>query len=261
MKRVLLVMIAAAIVTIAVGWYVAARVPRWLGAPVPPAQASAEPAAASDGRKIRASLFYVSEDGTHMVAMPREVPFADTTAGQARRIVEEQLQPPPPPYASALPADTTVRAVFLTDRQEAYVDLSAQASTAHTGGSLDELFSVYTIVNALTVNLPAIERVQILIDGKEVDSLAGHVDLRRPLPRNLTWVARPETPPAAGTSTPGTPPSGAPGAGTPDAGASAGPPVDPGDGRAAGRPVRAAGTRLMPGLEASSPKRAGRDFR
>ncbi len=40
----------------------------------------------------------------------------------------------------------------------------------------------------MTVNLPAITRVQILIDGKEVDTLAGHVDLRHPLQKNLKWV-------------------------------------------------------------------------
>jgi hypothetical protein len=38
------------------------------------------------------------------------------------------------------------------------------------------------------VTLPAISRVQILVDGKEVDTLAGHVDLRHPLEKNLTWV-------------------------------------------------------------------------
>ena len=30
--------------------------------------------------------------------------------------------------------------------------------------------------------------VQILVDGREVDTLAGHVDLRRPLERNMKWV-------------------------------------------------------------------------
>jgi len=33
--------------------------------------------------------------------------------------------------------------------------------------------------------------VQILIDGKEVDTLAGHVDLRRPLPANRTLIRPP----------------------------------------------------------------------
>jgi hypothetical protein len=36
-------------------------------------------------------------------------------------------------------------------------------------------------VQTVTANLPPARRVQILIDGKEVDTLAGHVDLRRPL--------------------------------------------------------------------------------
>jgi hypothetical protein len=31
-------------------------------------------------------------------------------------------------------------------------------------------------------------RVQILLDGKEVDTLAGHMDLRRPLQRNESLV-------------------------------------------------------------------------
>jgi sporulation and spore germination protein len=68
------------------------------------------------------------------------------------------------------------------------VDLSGDARTKHTGGALDELFTVYAIVDALTVNLPAIARVQILVDGKEVDTLAGHVDLRHPLQKSLKWV-------------------------------------------------------------------------
>ena len=66
--------------------------------------------------------------------------------------------------------------------------LSADITAKHPGGSLHEVFTVYTIVNALTVNLPAITRVQILVEGKEVDTLAGHVDLRHPLAKSLEWV-------------------------------------------------------------------------
>ena len=61
-------------------------------------------------------------------------------------------------------------------------------SAKHAGGALDEILTVYAIVNALTVNLPAITRVQILVDGKEVDTLAGHVDLRHPLAKSMDWV-------------------------------------------------------------------------
>ena len=43
-------------------------------------------------------------------------------------------------------------------------------------------------MNAVTANLPSVQRVQILIEGREVDTLAGHVDLRRPLERDRNLV-------------------------------------------------------------------------
>jgi spore germination protein GerM len=89
---------------------------------------------------------------------------------------------------SAIPPGTTLRAVFITKSGDAYVDLSREVRTSHPGGTVNELLTVYTIVNALTANLPAVTAVQLLIDGKEVDTLSGHIDLRRPLAKNLAWV-------------------------------------------------------------------------
>ena len=56
------------------------------------------------------------------------------------------------------------------------------------GGSTLELLTVYAIVNTVTANLSAVERVQILVDGKQADTLAGHVDLRRPFERDTSLV-------------------------------------------------------------------------
>jgi hypothetical protein len=42
----------------------------------------------------------------------------------------------------------------------------------------------------VTVNLPDIAAVQILVDGKQVDTLAGHIDLRYPLGKALEWVRK-----------------------------------------------------------------------
>ena len=39
--------------------------------------------------------------------------------------------------------------------------------------------------------------VQILVDGREVDTLAGHVDLRRPLPAGASWIRSRRRPPAS----------------------------------------------------------------
>ncbi len=70
------------------------------------------------------------------------------------------------------------------------MDLSQEVVTGHTGGSLDEALTVYAIVNAVTTNLPDVTGVQILIGGKQVDTLVGHLDLRHPLKRSTEWVRK-----------------------------------------------------------------------
>ena len=54
---------------------------------------------------------------------------------------------------------------------------------------------MYAVVNTITTNLQGVQRVQLLVDGNEADSVAGHVDVRRPLERDLAYV-RQEPPPA-----------------------------------------------------------------
>ena len=177
-----------AIIIAVMTWGLFVALPRYVArAPKPTATTSIAPPPAP-GPKIKARLYYVSEDGTQLAGLEREVPFGEGTVDQAREIITAQLAPVAQPLMSAVPSGTTLRSVFLTDRGEAYVDLSREVSSAHTGGTLDELLTVYSLVNALTANLPAVKSVQLLIDGKEVPTLAGHVDLRRPLTKNLQWV-------------------------------------------------------------------------
>jgi spore germination protein GerM len=171
-------------------WVLFIGLPRWYAkrAQAAPDAAAAGPAApAAAVRKITVTLFYVADDGMALRPVQREVRYGASAPEQARAIVEAQLAAAPP-YVSAIPAGVALRDVFITERGDAFVDLSADITNKHPGGSLDEIFTVYTLVNALTVNLPAIQRVQILVDGKEVDTLAGHVDLRHPLAKSLEWV-------------------------------------------------------------------------
>jgi hypothetical protein len=159
-------------------------------APVPLAESNEPAPIEGEARKITATLFYVSATGTELVPVSRDVPYGATVAAQARRIAEAQLQPAPSGHFSAIPAGTTVRAVYLTARGEAYVDLSREMITGHTGGSMNEALAVYALVNAMVVNLPDVSTVQILVDGQEVDTIAGHLDLRHPLRRSTEWVRK-----------------------------------------------------------------------
>ena len=153
------------------------------GAAAPATAPSAPP-----GRKIKARLFYVNDEGLRLTSVERDVPYGESASDQAREIVAAQVAPVAEPLVSAVPRGTQLRALFINDSGEAFVDLSRDVVTAHPGGTVNELLTVYTLVNALTANLPAITTVQLLVDGKEVETLAGHVTLRRPLVKNMVWV-------------------------------------------------------------------------
>ena len=181
----LLLAVAGVIVAVAVAWLLFVGLPRWTAPSPAPAD---EDAATTATPRIKARLFYLSADGLKLQAVEREVPLGTSAAAQARHLVEAQLAAPSDELVSAIPQGTTLKELFLTDRGEAYVDLSPEVVKNHSGGSLDEMLTVYTLVAVLTENLPSVSRVQILIDGREVDTLAGHVDLRRPISSAAEWI-------------------------------------------------------------------------
>jgi spore germination protein GerM len=191
-RRLVKIVVGVALLLLA-AWGLTVALERIMGGPdqSPGAgtQAGQTQTPAAPTRHITATLFYGSEDGQFLVPVQREVPFADGSLEQGRQIVLAQLQQPAPaPLVAAIPAGATLRSFYVTERGDAFVDLGPEIAANHPGGSMAELFTVYAIVNAVTRNLPAISRVQILVDGREVDTLAGHIDLRRPLQRNDTLV-------------------------------------------------------------------------
>ena len=188
-SRRALTIAALAIVAVLVGALMFWQSPRWTSRATTRASAAPSPVApAPPGRKIKARLFYVADDGMRLTSVERDIAYGEGTVEQAREIVAAQIAPVVEPLVSAVPPGTALRAVFLTEGGEAYVDLSREVMTAHPGGTQNELLTVYTIVNALTINLPAVTAVQLLVDGKEVDTLSGHIDLRQPLTKNVSWV-------------------------------------------------------------------------
>jgi spore germination protein GerM len=180
--------VALTAAAVGLAWLLFAGLPSWYGAPAGSDARVSPGGPAASVRKIKARLFYVSDDGTKLTGVEQDVPYAEGTVEQAKAILSAQIAPAADPLVSAVPLGTALRALFVTAAGEAYVDLSRELMAAHPGGSLNELLTIYTLVDALTLNLPAISSVQLLVDGKEVDTLAGHVDVRRPLLKNLDWI-------------------------------------------------------------------------
>lgn len=189
-RRTWLPIVIGVTALVLLGWGVTTLLER-LTQPEPPVVTAAPEPDAPETPHIAATLFYASTEGDALIPVQREVPLAEDIEAQGREILVSQLMPAPEPYVSPIPAGTMLRAFYVTERGDAFVDLSREITTAHPGGSLTELLTVQAIVNAVTGNLPAVQRVQILVDGREVDTIAGHVDIRRPIVRDTSLVREP----------------------------------------------------------------------
>ena len=194
MKRDYWLYVALGAAAVLGAWVLFVGLPRGYPPDTPPA-ATGTTGTPTAGARVATTLFYISDDGMQLVEFERRLEQRVEPAAQARVILEAQLAEPPAPLLSPIPPGTQLLALYLTERGDAIVDLSEEVTLGHSGGSLEELFTVYAIVNALTTNLPVINAVQILINGREVDTLVGHVDLQSPLERNMQWVADPNAEP------------------------------------------------------------------
>jgi len=188
MTRRAIVALAAAVIVVGLfAWALTVSLERVMRPAVqtPAENTAAPPPASTPVRHITATLFVGTPDGQRLRAVQREVPFGEGAVEQGRQIVLAQLAAAAEaPLVAVIPAGGTLRSFYISERGEAFVDLGPEIAAAHPGGTTAEELTLYAIVNAVAANLPAVTTVQLLVDGKEVDTLVGHVDIRRPLRRN-----------------------------------------------------------------------------
>ena len=84
------------------------------------------------------------------------------------------------------PIGTKVLSLRVDEKGTAYADFSKEL-TKKGQGSYGEMMICYAIANTLT-EFPEIKRVQILIEGKKVTTISGHMDVEEPLIRNKDFL-------------------------------------------------------------------------
>jgi hypothetical protein len=79
---------------------------------------------------------------------------------------------------SALPRGTRALAAFVDPTKgSAVVDFSRELVVGHPGGSAAEFATLASILRTVAVNFPQVAACTILVDGRQVGTLAGHLDL------------------------------------------------------------------------------------
>ncbi len=144
----------------------------------------AEKETAARREKVEMTLYFSDANERFLVPEKRFVVKGKNTAGQAKELVKALLEGSKTGLIDTFPRKTELESVSIEKDQTATVNFGKSLIQLHPGGSASEAATVYSLTNTLMSNIPDIKRVKILIDGKERESLKGHIDMRRPFVLN-----------------------------------------------------------------------------
>lgn len=128
------------------------------------------------GQEETVTLYLVRQTENDFWLVP-EVRKIRRQPNMLKAALEEFIRSP----ANPIPKETRVIDVTVKDFV-AYPDFS-QEITRMSVGSKGEALVVTAIANTL-IKFPGVEKVQILVNGRKVESLAGHVDVSQPVGRS-----------------------------------------------------------------------------
>ena len=91
-----------------------------------------------------------------------------------RSVLAQYLQNPSP-HPLAHGAD--IRDVYFIGSDTLVVDANSQFADGHPSGILLEEMTLASLIETLTANVPGVNKVKFLVEGRERETLAGHADL------------------------------------------------------------------------------------
>lgn len=142
----------------------------------------------NNGTTQWATLYFPALNEGKLMTESRTITWAQADADRVRQVVLALAEGSHQGYGRVLPASSTVRAVFLAPDGTAFVDLSNDIQSDFEPGIESETLAIYSMVDSITANIPAVKRVQFLIQGQQVETLDGHADLTAAFTPDLTRI-------------------------------------------------------------------------
>lgn len=96
-------------------------------------------------------------------------------ARETMRSVLAQYLQTPSPHPLAKGAD--IKDVYFIGTDTMIVDTTSEFADGHPSGILLEEMTLASLIETLNANVPGINKIKFLVDGKERETLAGHADL------------------------------------------------------------------------------------
>lgn len=137
-------------------------------------------------------VFFQSWSDPHrQIAVKKKIYNLISLDQQIGQVIQQLINGPQPEEgARTVPSDTRLLRVYMSKDGVATLIFNSQLSSRMAQGSASELSAVYSIVNTICVNFPSVQGVQIVVQGRDDMTLAGHVDISLPLVMDESYFVR-----------------------------------------------------------------------
>lgn len=134
-------------------------------------------------------LYFSDENERFLVAEQRFIPKESNASAQGKELAKALLGGSKTGLVNTFPDKVEVQAVRI-DNETAYVDFSKNLLKNHPGGSTAEMATIFSLTNTIAENVPGVKKVKILVGGKEIPSIKGHIDTRQPFTPNRELIVQ-----------------------------------------------------------------------
>lgn len=140
------------------------------------------PPAESKVKTMKITVYYPDEAGMNLVPVKREIQITDDKEKYLAAVNCLLEEPAEKDLTKIFPKGAKFLSVDV-DKNTAVVNIDSGITKNFVGGSTGEEFLVQSVVDTLT-EFNEVKEVYFLLDGHEIESLAGHVDLSTPIKRD-----------------------------------------------------------------------------
>jgi hypothetical protein len=122
------------------------------------------------------ALFFADPQNDGFKIRPVKIFDSAEMVNRVKQALLLLLSEPAEGYLAVVPEGTLLKEAYLDANSICYLDFSGNLISGHRGGTTGEYLTVYAIINTVLYNFPRIKGVRLLVEGAEVETLAGHIN-------------------------------------------------------------------------------------
>jgi len=134
----------------------------------------------SNNESMNLKLYFLNPDSNEFDIETRIVQNKNSTLKNIENVISELIKGPRTSLHSTIPDGTQLLNIFVHKDKNLYLNFNELFKYNHPCGTESEYQTIYSLYKTIFDNFHNIEKIDLLIEGEQIKTLCGHLDLNAP---------------------------------------------------------------------------------